>query len=62
LESAVEGAKYSVFRLGDLASRQAVVLLAKHRCPVVVVIAEEEFLRLKARPTTKSATKPMAKE
>jgi hypothetical protein len=38
------------------------VLLAKHRCPVVVVIAEEEFLRLKARPTTKSATKPMAKE
>jgi hypothetical protein len=38
--------------------------VAKHKCPVSVVIAEDEFDRLNVldASTTKSATKPKAKE
>jgi prevent-host-death family protein len=56
-------AKYGFGRLIDLA-RAKPVAVAKHGRPVVVVMAVEEFERLKAldAPTTKWATKRKAKE
>lgn len=56
-------AKYGFGRLIDLA-RAAPVVVAKHGRPVVVVVAVEEFERLKAldRPMNGPASATVAKE
>jgi prevent-host-death family protein len=60
---AAKDAKYGFGRLIDLA-RAEPVAVAKHGRPVVVVMAVEEFERLKAldSQTTLRATKPKAKQ